>query len=677
MEPRLKTIALLTATVLSFALTTCSNPIDFIAAITDEVMAANDRYLEVISVTPASNAIEVNTWAPIVIVFDRQIDETTLSGSTITFLDDTQTPVTWAPEYNAATKSLRLMTTLGGNVTFTITVTNGVKGADGSAIRTPYSWAFTTKPSPSGTVTINDPNGYVNVASVTLTITKNVYAWKFRVCAANINGGPTFDPGDSDWDEVATPDSPLNAYPVTLLGTQGTNIVFIQFMDVSNNRSPEDGIFNDIIFDSVAPVLSSFTINAGAQNTSSTSVTLNNNVTDASPLLMRFQNTGGSWSTDQAYSSSRSWTLSSAKGYRVVNAVFTDYAGNTVSPSDGIIYGAPASVASLNTGPLGNVTVSWDTITGDAGTTYVRVYRRDYPTPGIYTYLGQTTVASSSLDVAVTQGQLYYFSTAIYNTSTDLGAYSSDSLGFTSNVTIIYNSGDSTDTTLATNLKTWLVTNLPAQYPASIFGAMPTWSVTLFPESLVSTTYSTANIVGGDPVIMTHSTSIYSSAGKSRNVTAHGHGVIGQGSGGARLIDTVSANFTAWGYSGATPTDIGWGASAVDGTGTYNGYTWTTGNNVWESPLYSTSIGYSPTLHNDFVQLGYENLPWVGVYDLNGSESHTDYFLYAKYDNATTSNYFPVARQNRFMQLGYTVLPTRPYTGRVLLINLVSRMAAY
>jgi len=665
---------------MAFVLSTCSNPINFVAEVTDTVMQAKDMYLEVTGITPADNSVDVNSWAPITITFDRQIDETTLSGSTIIFLDDTQTPVAWTYNYNSATRALRLNASLAGNVTFTVTVTNGVRGTDGSAIRVPYAWSFTTKPSPSGTVTIKDntdgnPNGYVNSTNATLTITKNVYAWKFRVCAADTNGDPTFNPGDTDWDFIGTPAHPLDDYPVTLLGAQGTNTVFIQFMDASNNRSPEDGIFDDIIFDSVAPVVSSFTINTGAQNTSSTSVTLNNNVTDASPLLMKFQNVGGSWSSDQAYASSRSWTLSAAKGYRVVNAVFTDYAGNTASPNDGIIYGIPTSVASLNTGPLGNVTVSWDTITGDAGTTYVRIYRRDYPTPGIYTYLGQTTIASSSANVAVTQGQIYYFATAIYNSvAGDLGAYSADSLGFTSNVTIIYNSGDSPDTTLATNLKTWLTTNLPAQYPTSIFGSMPSWTVTLFPESLVSSTYSTANIVGGDPVIVTHQTSIWSNATKTRNVIAHGHGVIGQGWGGAKLLDTVETNYPSWGYLDQAPVNIGWGESAVDSTGTYWGYTWILGDPVWTSPLTCSSI---PSATNNSVQLGYENLPWTGVYIAGGSHSYSDCIIYCKYDNATTSNYFPIVRQGRFLQLGYVVLPTRPYTGRVLLINLVARMDNY
>ncbi len=330
MEPRLKpVVALAAVAILAFALTTCSNPIDFVAEVTDAVMVAKDKYLEVVSTTPVKYAVDVNTWAPIIVEFDRDIDETTATQTTILFKDETDASVAWTPDYNEATKTLSIVPdSMNGDLEFTITITDGVKGADGTSIRSPYSWTFTTKPTPSGTVTINDPNGYVNVTGVTVAITKNLYAYKFRVCAANGAGEPTFDSGDGDWDEIATPDSPLATYPVTLLGTQGTNTVFIQFMDISNNRSPEDAIFDDIVFDTVKP-----TVDAGTMawlNNATQSRMTNSTASDLTSGLLSFTWSGAGLTFSD--SGILNPTISaSADGTYTATIVVTDLAGNTES----------------------------------------------------------------------------------------------------------------------------------------------------------------------------------------------------------------------------------------------------------------------------------------------------------------------------------------------------------
>jgi hypothetical protein len=572
---------------------------------------------------------------------------------------------------------------------------NGISiGSDSTA---PYSLSWNTTSGSNGALPIKvrvfDAAGnYLESSEVSRTVDNEVPATTVSGVAPNYNylsvdytkGTATVTATASDNVAVAQVDfyvdsilkgsdttSPYTYSWVTTGYTNAAHTIYAVARDVVTNTGTSATVSRTV--DNAAPVVTSYRINAGAGGTGAVSVTLNNSITDTSPLVMRFQNTGGTWSGDETYAATKAWTLAATKGFRVVNAVFTDPCGNSVTVSDGIIYGTlTASTATLNSTTLGTVTVSWntETVSGDSGTTTIRVFRRDYPTPGTYTYLAQTTTASTSLNVTVPQGSLYNFSVAIYNTSTDLGAYSNEKVGFTANVTIIYDDDDSVDTTLANYLKTILTTNIPASYPSSVTGTMPTWSVALFPEDLVSTTYAAANIVYGDPIIVTNGTAIYANVDQSRNATAQGKGVIGQGNGGVRLLDTVENNWGLWGYSGTSPTDIGYGESWVQTSGTIYGYVWTTSNTVWTSPLSSTSIPG----HNLHVQLAYPGaeMAWYAAYRLNGAIP-TDGDICAREDSADL-HHFTVVRQGRFLQFGFTSLPNRPTSGWVFLANLVALM---
>jgi hypothetical protein len=109
---------------------------------------------------------------------------------------------------------------------------------------------------------------------------------------------------------------------------------------------------------------------------------------------------------------------------------------------------------------------------------------------------------------------------------------------------------------------------------------------------------------------------------------------------------------------------------------TYMGYTWTTSNPVWNSPLYSTVIpgGATPT-HNASVQLSYQNTAnSYSIYRLAGAAITEGALLEREYSDA---NYFTVARQGRFAHLGFSALPNRSYTGHVFLVNLIALMDNY
>ncbi len=91
--------------------------------------------------------------------------------------------------------------------------------------------------------------------------------------------------------------------------------------------------------DRTGSVLSNFVINNGNTETTSTSVTLTLSASDTGSGVyqMCFKNEGGSWSSWEAYSTSKAWTLSSGDGLKTVYAKVRDRALNESSiSSDGI-----------------------------------------------------------------------------------------------------------------------------------------------------------------------------------------------------------------------------------------------------------------------------------------------------------------------------------------------------
>ena len=78
------------------------------------------------------------------------------------------------------------------------------------------------------------------------------------------------------------------------------------------------------------PPTGSISINSGAASTSSTAVTLTLSATDNSGTVagMEFSNDGTTWSSQVAYATSYSWTLSSGYGTKTVYAKFVDPSGN-------------------------------------------------------------------------------------------------------------------------------------------------------------------------------------------------------------------------------------------------------------------------------------------------------------------------------------------------------------
>jgi hypothetical protein len=76
------------------------------------------------------------------------------------------------------------------------------------------------------------------------------------------------------------------------------------------------------------------TVEGGATYATSTAVTINSAVNRANQ--MRFKNEGGSWSSWESYSATKSWTLASGDGPKTISAEYGDPPGNVVALSDTI-----------------------------------------------------------------------------------------------------------------------------------------------------------------------------------------------------------------------------------------------------------------------------------------------------------------------------------------------------
>jgi hypothetical protein len=103
------------------------------------------------------------------------------------------------------------------------------------------------------------------------------------------------------------------------------------------------------------PPTGTISINNGATYTNSTSVTLTLSASDAHSGVskMRFSNDGVSWSSEENYATSKSWTLTAGDGTKTVYVQYKDNAGNwSSSISDTIILDTtpPTGTISINGG---------------------------------------------------------------------------------------------------------------------------------------------------------------------------------------------------------------------------------------------------------------------------------------------------------------------------------------
>ncbi len=490
----------------------------------------------------------------------------------------------------------------------------------------------------------------------------------------------------------------------------GYKYVYVQLKDAAGNYSTE---VSDLIYlDETDPSVVYFNIANNAVTSTSTSVTIYSNVSGANYMRMK-NGVSGSWSAWNTYSTTRSWTLSSGNGAKKVFVEYKDYAGNVVSSADSIFYGTPVvQYATKGEYTGGTIHLYYDSYASETGSS--NTYYIYYATSagGSKIFKGSTTFPTEYTMTGMGQGVLYYVFVRVYNPDVgDYTNYSAYAVGFSSDITVIYDDADTTDTALANSIKTLLEdSDFPAGYPSYISGTMPVWKVTLMPENLISNSWYESDdryIIYGDPVIITPSATLaYSYPTRARNIlhrsynlnsslpsTTYGKsGIVAMGYGGALFLYRANLSWAGWGYAttglnfySQYPVDIGYAnGGAISETGVLM-YQWTTTSNVWSYPLTSTVFvgGTTPT-HDTQVQISYTNLadptdPYTKRYSVYRSTDTNPVYGYLLGKDSYSSNphYFPVVQQGRFMQFGFPTLTDRPYTGKVYFINLIARMDNY
>ncbi|MBI9099251.1 MAG: hypothetical protein JEY91_12270, partial [Spirochaetaceae bacterium] len=541
-------------------------------------------------------------------------------------------------------------------------------------------------------IQIRDPSPYVNDGDYSHTNSETVSV----IIGGDISaegGRPVsiryydYNPsGWKDWGSYFTGTS--ETISTTVSATNGSKTIYAELIDEAGNYS---GYINDtIILDTIAPT-GTFTINNGATYTPSLAFKMYLNITDnlsqVSDFMVRTYDyygedgDGSGWEGYRPYAAlmDSDCQFSTTAGTKQARALIYDAAGNTVNIYDSIILQVPVpQYAYKGYYSSGSTSVFYTPVTEDPGsyTTLYRTYSTTDPNADpnngdSVTYRGDTY--STSYDYfSIPKEQILYFFVRAYNGDTGgWGPYSATNvMGFSSTITIVYDDDEAADITRANDIKNVLKMDLPGA-STQISGTMPSYTVTLLPEDLVSTTYSTGNHIYGDPVIVTHGTSFSWSSttddNKVRNIIANGnyHSIFGMGTGGTSLISIVDYRGSGWGVSGQFPNQIGYAHSAVSSSQKYlnvwiSGQTYDPWTSTSYTPLYSTGIIHS---HKALHLIDYGGMYEVSVYR-SGQANVT----------GGTSPYFPLARQGRFFHWGFDQVPDDNVRGRVLFINSVELM---
>ena len=133
--------------------------------------------------------------------------------------------------------------------------------------------------------------------------------------------------------EIFVPLIPKN---YTLSDGDGTKTIYVKYKDTAGNETTET-ISASILLDTNPPTNGSITINNGASFTDSRYATLKLNATGATEMIIS-DRSDFSGATYEAYATSKSFTLSSGDGTKIIYVKYKDALGNeTDTISDRIV----------------------------------------------------------------------------------------------------------------------------------------------------------------------------------------------------------------------------------------------------------------------------------------------------------------------------------------------------
>ena len=190
---------------------------------------------------------------------------------------------------------------------------------------------------PTGSVSINSGDTFANSPSVTLNLSADDAGSGVAKMRFSYDG--------SSWSSWVVYASSMSW---TLTSGDGSNMVYVQYKDNAGRESASYS--DDIILDTSDPT-GSIIIESGATYVSGTSVNLALSSADTGSGVaeMSFSNSGDSWTSWEAYSSGKSWTLNPSDGQKWVYVKYKDVAGNVSAAfSDDIILDTAGPTGSIS-----------------------------------------------------------------------------------------------------------------------------------------------------------------------------------------------------------------------------------------------------------------------------------------------------------------------------------------
>jgi len=319
-----------------------------------------------------NNSLYTNTTA-----VTLTISATSASGiATMSFSNDGTNWTT--PEAYATTKSYTLPTGDGTKTVY-------VKLKDNAGNESIVSSSIildTTKP--TGTITINSGSTHTNNTTVTLTL------------SASDTSGISKMEFSNDGTNWTTPEAYTTTKSYTLPTGDGTKTVYVRYTDTAGNVS--NAISSSIILDTTKPT-GTITINSGATHTNNTAVTLTLSASDTSGISkMEFSNDNTNWSSPEAYTTTKSYTLPTGDGTKTVYVRYTDTAGNVSNAiSSSIILDTTKPTVTVT--PTPGYYGSDQTITLTASENAIIYYTLDgsNPTTQSSVYLNPFTITTSTV----------------------------------------------------------------------------------------------------------------------------------------------------------------------------------------------------------------------------------------------------------------------------------------
>jgi hypothetical protein len=310
--------------------TTCDNPVDLLEEVQVEVMKANDRYLEVVSVQALSKLLDqtVSPSSWIDVVFDRSIDPAVLisnvevktsSGDLATLVFDEGAPIN--------TLRFRPSPYYLNNTDYEMTITNAV-AQDGRILLDPITWGFRTGIAPAGylslaTKDVGAQAGWARTTTVATTISVNAITDEYILANSSAELDLPSVESDSRWTSKLTTLTPDHDLVST---TQGTRTVYARFRQfVSSSYVYSEIISATITFDSVPPA-----INAGADFYANSYKTLTPAVTETNPHSYAWTTDSGTYVV-YGSAASKDTTVNvspSSDGEKTLRLTVVDKAGN-------------------------------------------------------------------------------------------------------------------------------------------------------------------------------------------------------------------------------------------------------------------------------------------------------------------------------------------------------------